>query len=111
VFTSRVGTPLDAGNVRRQFKDITERAGLGRGWTPRELRHSFVSLMSDHGVTLEQIADLVGHSGTRTTETVYRHQLKPVLWAGAGIMDSIFADEQLGNASTGPDSEPLEPEE
>jgi hypothetical protein len=68
VFTSRVGTPLDAGNVRRQFKDITERAGLGRGWAPRELRHSFVSLMSEQGVTLEQIADLVGHSGTKTTE-------------------------------------------
>jgi integrase len=90
VFTSRVGTPLDAGNVRRQFKDITERAGLGRGWAPRELRHSFVSLMSDHGVTLEQIADLVGHSGTKTTELIYRHQLQPVIRAGAGIMDTIF---------------------
>jgi integrase len=91
VFASRVGTPLDAGNVRRQFKDITEKAGLGRDWTLLELRHSFVSLMSDHGVQLEDIADLVGHSGTRTTETVYRHQLQPVLRAGAGIMDSIFA--------------------
>ena len=64
VFTSRVGTPLDAGNVRRQFKDITERAGVGRDWTPRELRHTFVSLMSDHGVTLEQI----GRSASSATQ-------------------------------------------
>ena len=65
MFASKVGTQLDAANVRRDFKEITATAGLGRNWTPRELRHSFVSLMSDHGVKLEEIADLVGHSGTQ----------------------------------------------
>src|SRR5262249_54255672 len=42
VFASQVGTPLDASHVRRGFKAITRRAGLGGNWTPRELRHSFV---------------------------------------------------------------------
>jgi hypothetical protein len=43
------------------------------GWTPREMRHSFVSLPSPtSGVTLEDIARLVGHSGTAATEAVYR---------------------------------------
>jgi hypothetical protein len=27
---------------------------------------------------IEQIADAVGHSSTRTSEVVYRHQLRPV---------------------------------
>lgn len=36
-------------------------------WTPRELRHSFVSLLSDRGVRLEVISRLVGHSGTAVT--------------------------------------------
>ena len=49
VFTSTVGTPLDDHNVRRQFRVITEAAGLGRTWVPRELRHTFVSLLSAHG--------------------------------------------------------------
>ena len=57
-----------------------------------------MSLMSDHGVKLEDIADLVGHSGTRTTEGVYRHQLRPVVRAGAGVMDSIFAASAGANA-------------
>jgi len=30
-------------------------------------------LLSDHGVSIEKIADLVGHSGTTVTEKVYRH--------------------------------------
>ena len=59
-------------------------------WVLRELRHTFVSLLSDHGVTIEKIADLVGHAGTNTTETVYRHQLKPVVTGGAEVMDRIF---------------------
>jgi site-specific recombinase XerD len=49
VFSTRTGAPLDARNVRRSFRLITKRAGIGETWTPRELRHSFVSIMSDHG--------------------------------------------------------------
>ena len=82
VFASQVGTPLDASHVRRAFKSITRKAGLGENWTPRELRHSFVSIMSDNGVPIETIADLVGHAGTAVTEEVYRHQLKPVITRG-----------------------------
>lgn len=94
VFTTTVGTPLDAANVRRAFRRITAQAGLNPAdWTPRELRHSFVSLLSDHGVSLEDIADLCGHSGTTVTEKVYRHQLRPVLMAGATVMDRVFPDD------------------
>ena len=60
-------------------------------WTPRELRHSFVSVLSDAGISVEQIAQLVGHSGTTVTELVYRHQLRPVIQTGATVMDRLFA--------------------
>src|SRR3984957_991079 len=33
---------------------------------------------------------LVGHSGTATTETVYRKQIRPVLVHGADVMNQIF---------------------
>ncbi|RJL22018.1 tyrosine-type recombinase/integrase [Bailinhaonella thermotolerans] len=91
VFTSRVGTPLDKDNVRRAFRKVVEKAGLNPAdWVPRELRHSFVSLLSDNGMPIENISRLVGHSDTRVTETVYRHQLRPVLQEGAEAMDEIF---------------------
>lgn len=89
VFASEVGTELHAANVRRGFRRIAKKAGLVAGeWTPRELRHSFVSLLSDGG--LEQISRLVGHSSTAVTETVYRHQLNPIVEDGATAMDRIF---------------------
>ncbi len=56
VFASTVGTPLDDHNVRRQFRVITEATGQGISWVPRDLRHTFVSLLSAHGVPVEAIA-------------------------------------------------------
>jgi site-specific recombinase XerD len=61
VFASRVGTALWAGNVRRSFRSVLAAADLNPAdSTPRELRYSFVSLMSDAGVPIEKIARLVG---------------------------------------------------
>jgi len=91
VFPSRAGTPSDASHIRRSFRRVVEVAGLDPGeWTPRELRHSFVSLLSDAGVPIEHISRLVGHTGTTTTETIYRKQIRPVLVLGADAMDAIF---------------------
>ena len=70
VFSTRTGSALDAANVRREFKAACRAAKIGEHWTPRELRHSFVSLMSSSGVPVEEIARLAGHSNTRTTERV-----------------------------------------
>lgn len=90
VFCTRNGGQLTAGNVRRQFKMITKKASIGEDWTPRELRHSFVSIMSDNDVRIEEIADLVGHANPTVTGKVYRHQLKPMIRKGAETMDTIL---------------------
>jgi len=90
VFTTHLGAALDAGNVRKMFKRVCDEAGIGDSWTPRELRTSFVSLMSHQGVSIEEIARLVGHATTRTTEIVYRRALRPVITTGAEVMDELF---------------------
>ncbi|RCG32974.1 site-specific integrase [Sphaerisporangium album] len=97
VFTSSAGTPLDAANVRRDFRRILSAAGLDpKKWTPREMRHSFVSLLSDSGVPLENISRLVGHNGSAITEKVYRKQIRPMLLEGAEAMDRIFPQDSAG---------------
>jgi integrase len=90
VFASAVGTQLDRYNVRRQFRNVTRAAGLGDGWAPREMRHTFVSLLSSNGIPVDDIALLVGHKGTLTTETVYRKVIVPELRRGAEVMDRLF---------------------
>ncbi|MFF4240989.1 tyrosine-type recombinase/integrase [Actinomadura geliboluensis] len=95
VIATRTGGSLSAGNVRREFRRVVTRAGLTASeWTPREMRHSFMSLLSDSGVPLEQISRLVGHNGTTVTEKVYRQQIRPVMEEGATVMDYIFPELQ-----------------
>ena len=96
VFASTVGTPLTASNVIRAFQGLTEKAGLGMAWAPREMRHTFVSVLSANGVPVESIALLAGHDRTSTTELVYRHELRPALTQGAEVMDKIFGSNILG---------------
>lgn len=90
VFTTTIGTALDAANVRREFRAVVDASKIGGNWTPRELRHSFVSLLSANGVPVEAIARLVGHAGTAVTEAVYRKELRPVLTEGAEVMGRLF---------------------
>jgi integrase len=122
VFTTKVGGPLDANNVRRDFRVALKSVGgiTPEEWTPRELRHSFVSLLSDAGVPIEDISRLVGHAGTTVTELVYRHQIRPVVQGGAEVMDTLFGhggsravDAQLDAQSHSPsgNDEPLAREE
>ena len=44
---------------------------------------------SDAGVPVEGISRLVGHSGTSVTETVHRHEIRPVIRHGAEVMDQL----------------------
>jgi len=68
------------GGRRRPFKPVP----------PRELRHSFVSLMSNAGVPLEDIARPVGHRNATVTELVYQKQLRPVMTEGTETMNRLF---------------------
>jgi integrase len=99
VFCSPTGTPLDAANVRCAFRLITKKAKIGENWTPRELRHSFVSIMSDSGLSIENIADLCGHSSPAVTGEVYRHQLKPVITKGAETINAVFGESESKSES------------
>ena len=96
VFCTSVGTALDAGNVRRPFRRVAAAAGWdAQAWTPRELRHSFVSLPSTSGMGIEDISHLVGHASSRVTELVYRKELRPVLTRGACAMDTLLRSREL----------------
>jgi len=91
VFCTSTGTAFDSANVRRSFRALCKEAGLDSDeWTPREMRHYFVSLMSEACVPLEAIARVVGHSSTKVTELVDRKQLRPVLTEGTAVMETLF---------------------
>jgi integrase len=100
VFCTCVGTPLDPSNLRRGFARLTRGAKIGH-WHPHELRHSAASILSASGVPIEQIADVLGHAGTRTTSAVYRHLIEPTVRGAAAPMNALFGDDDPSLAEPG----------
>jgi hypothetical protein len=78
--------------VRKQFSTRCGRAGIGAHWTPRERWHSFVSVLGNAGVDIEEIADAVGDINSTVTKAVYGHQIADEITSAATAMDAIFRD-------------------
>jgi integrase len=90
VFADNAGRAVWPQQAARGFKDLCGKAGLGQDWQLRELRHTFVSQMSQAGVDLEVIADHVGHSNSNVTRGVYRHLLADKLGTAAAVFDNLY---------------------
>jgi hypothetical protein len=82
----------DNGSVHRSVTSVaTMAAGIEGRWTPHELRHSCIAILSDAGEPLEKIADLVGHADTRMMST-YRHQIRPSVDTAVDVMGKVFGE-------------------
>jgi len=90
VFCRPDGRPYWREAIRLGFRKVCKLAGIGEDWTPRELRHAFVSVLSDAGVDIEDIADAAGHSSSTVTREVYRHQISDKVARASAAMDQIF---------------------
>ena len=95
-----VGTAMTKTNMRRAFRTLCRNAGFGDDWTTYELRHSFVSVVSDQLDDLVKVADLAGHVDTRTTEG-YRHSVRPSLPHAAEAWERLLASDQHGAVASG----------
>lgn len=71
VFTRR-GQPLKARRVSEEFKRAVRRANVPERLHFHSTRHSFASWLVQEGVSLYQVAQLLGHSSTAVTEK-YTH--------------------------------------
>ena len=76
-------------NVR--FKDVMEQAGLGRDWQPRETLHLFACVASEHGVSIEDLADEMGHINANVTRAIYRQQISDTVARAPAAMDRALA--------------------
>lgn len=96
-FCTRIGTPLDAANILRDFKRQLARAGLPPARF-HDLRHSTASLLLNEGISLKEIQELLGHSSIRITADIYSHLTRGTMDSLAAKMDSILEVR----ADTGP---------
>jgi integrase len=90
VFCGSSGKPMWPEGIRAGFRRLCERAGLGSDWHPHEQRHTFVSVLSDAGESIESIAAAAGHQSSGTTKRVYWHAISPEITSAATAMDGVL---------------------
>jgi integrase len=72
VFTTAIGTPIEAGNLTRSFQRILKRSGLPHARF-HDLRHTAASLLLAQGCELWEVSKTLGHSGVQITGDIYAH--------------------------------------
>jgi integrase len=98
VFSTRNGTPLDCGNLHRDYwKPLLRRAGLPDVTFHAATRHTCATLLLDQGVHLKLVADLLGHQSIRTTANIYSHVLPDMQDEAAKAMDFVFETDKRRN--------------
>ena len=82
------GRPIKS--VRTAFNKARARAGFGPDVTPYTLRHTGATWLAGRGVPLRQIAGMLGHSDTRTTERHYAKHAPDFLQVATNALDGLF---------------------
>ncbi len=101
IFTTPIGTPLDADNLRREYVALRDAAEM----PPvrfHDLRHTFTSLLQGRGGKLLDISRVLGHSQVSTTTNTYAHLFTERYAEIADLMDDALTETvPTGDARTG----------
>lgn len=90
VICSDSGKSLTNHNLRKTLDGVMKAAGLSRqGFGLHYLRHTGVSYYIRHGIPLEMISKMAGHSSVAITERVYYHIIHEQQEKMLELMDGI----------------------
>jgi len=60
----------------------------GRPWTAP---HTAISIGSEHGASIRDLADMAGHVNPNVTRAVYRHQISDTVTRAPAALDQALA--------------------
>lgn len=90
IFTTRIGTPLDARNVVRKYHNALRDAGLDLRRF-HDLRHGCATLLLAQGVPLKTVSDILGHSQISITADIYGHVVPETHRTALGMIEKVLA--------------------
>jgi integrase len=88
IFPSSVGTPITLTNLRMDFNQVLDQAGIPRVRF-HDLRHTAASLMLNHGIPVIVVSKILGHSKPSVTLDIYGHLYHEMQTEAAQIMDRL----------------------
>lgn len=90
VFTTALGTPIGANNLRRAFRRIVARAEVGP-LRFHDLRHAHATLLLARGVHPKVVSERLGHASIAITLDTYSHVLPSLQEEATRDLDAWLA--------------------
>jgi integrase len=91
IFTNLVGKPMDAGGLKRAWKQIVKRAGVEHVRF-HDLRHVSATYLLNAGVPIQVVSQRLGHTRTSTTMDVYAHILPGMGRQAAELLEGVMVN-------------------
>jgi integrase len=98
IFSTGVGTPMDAHNLRKDFLAVLREAGLPEVRF-HDLRHSAANLMLNHGVLFLVVSKILGHTNPSITLNTYGHLYTGSVGAAGQLMDGLVTPLRVSFSS------------
>lgn len=92
VFTTTIGTPMDARNLTKRFQKALKEAGLPKKRF-HDLRHTCASLLLVQGVHPRVVMEILGHSQMSLTMDTYSHVMPTLQQEAAGLMEALLTQQ------------------
>ena len=90
-------------NVITAFRRARRQAGLGADVSPYTLRHTGATLLAAKGVPMRQIAGMLGHTDSKTTEAHYAKHSPDFMGEACTALDDLFSSDDSSTPPTTPD--------
>ena len=75
IFCHADGSELEPREITERFADLVRELKLARGVHLHTLRHTHATYLIEHGATIKDIQERLGHASSQTTMDIYGHLL------------------------------------
>ncbi|MFT5871146.1 MAG: integrase [Clostridium sp.] len=89
IFTTEVGTTIDARNITKQYERLLTRVKIDYRKF-HSMRHTYATKLFERGVKLKTVSELLGHSNIAITADIYTHVMPKEKNDAADKINDLF---------------------